>query len=118
MPWSNIGQGGGSGEAGRDAHYGAGKYAVYPGDNFEQHLVPFIEGAFNLNGGTERASAVMPYYTISWGQDNKNGENVGNAYNEYIIKDLLRGKYGYDGVLCTDWGVTHDHNVMDNFYRW
>lgn len=107
--------GGGSGEAGRDAHYGAGKYAVYPGENFDEHLTPFIEGAFKLNGGTESASAVMPYYTISWGQDTKNGENVGNAYNEYIIKDLLREKYGYDGVLCTDWSVTHDHNVMDNF---
>lgn len=107
--------GGGSGEAGRDAHYGAGKYAVYPGENFDEHLIPFIEGAFKLNGGTESASAVMPYYTISWGQDTKNGENVGNAYNEYIIKDLLREKYGYDGVLCTDWSVTHDHNVMDNF---
>ena len=28
--------GGGSGEAGRDAHYGFGKYAVYPGNNFKQ----------------------------------------------------------------------------------
>ncbi|MBT8236215.1 MAG: glycoside hydrolase family 3 protein [Bacteroidia bacterium] len=107
--------GGGSGEAGRDAHYGAGKYAVYPGNNFDEHLEPFINGAFNLESDTGSASAVMPYYTISWKQDTKNGENVGNAYNEYIIKDMLRGTYGYDGVICTDWGVTRDHNVMDSF---
>ena len=107
--------GGGSGEAGRDAHYGIGKFAVYPGNNFDEHMVPFLEGAFKLDGGTEMASAVMPYYTISWNQDTKNGENVGNAYNEYIIKDLLRTKYGYDGVLCTDWGITGDHKVMDSF---
>ncbi|GBF74808.1 beta-glucosidase [Paenibacillus sp. 598K] len=100
--------GGGSGEGGRDAHFGYGKYAVYPGDNFEQHLIPFTEGAFKLKGGTGQASAVMPYYTISYGQDRKNGENVGNSYSEYLIRDLLRGEYGYDGVVCTDWAITED----------
>ncbi len=103
--------GGGSGEAGRDAHYAFGKYAVYPGNNFDEHLKPFTEGAFKLDGPTGQASAVMPYYTISYGQDIKNGENVGNSYNEYIIKDLLREKYGYDGVVCTDWGITGDHGA-------
>jgi beta-glucosidase len=61
------------------------------------------------------ASAVMPYYTISWNQDPKNGENVGNSYNKYLINDLLRTKYKYDGVLCTDWGITGEHKVLDNF---
>lgn len=100
--------GGGSGEAGRDAHYSCGKYAVYPGNNFDEHLVPFVDGAFKLDGKTGKASAVMPYYTISFGQDTVNGENVGNSYNSYLIKDLLRGKYGYDGVVCTDWMITAD----------
>ncbi len=107
--------GGGSGEAGRDAHYAAGKFAVYPGNNFDAHLIPFTEGAFKLNGGTGQTSAIMPYYTISWNQDSENGENVGNAYSEYIIGNLLRDKYGYDGVVCTDWSITHEHTVMDNF---
>ncbi|WP_419874813.1 glycoside hydrolase family 3 N-terminal domain-containing protein [Candidatus Pristimantibacillus sp. PTI5] len=100
--------GGGSGEAGRDAHYGCGKYAVYPGGNFEEHLIPFVDGAFKLDGKTGQASAVMPYYTISVDQDDVNGENVGNSYNTYLIQDLLRGKYGYDGVVCTDWLITAD----------
>ncbi|WP_248926046.1 glycoside hydrolase family 3 protein [Paenibacillus hamazuiensis] len=100
--------GGGSGEAGRDAHFGYGKYAVYPGGNFEQHMVPFTEGAFKLAGPTGKASAVMPYYTVSYGQDKKNGENVGNSYSSYIINDLLREKAGYDGVVCTDWAITDD----------
>jgi beta-glucosidase len=107
--------GGGSGEGGRDAHYGIGKYAVYPGNSFEDHLVPFLKGAFKLKGKTQMASAVMPYYTISWEQDKKNGENVGNAYSTYLITDLLRDKYQYDGVVCTDWGVTRDHRAMDVF---
>jgi beta-glucosidase len=100
--------GGGTGEGGRDAHYPFGSYAVYPGDNFNTHLKPFTEGAFKLDGPTKRTGSIMPYYTVSWNQDKKNGENVGNSYNEYIIKDLLRTTYEYDGVICTDWGITGD----------
>src|SRR5699024_11140323 len=100
--------GGGSGEGGRDAHYAFGKYAVYPGNNFDEHLTPFLEGAFDLNGETESVSAIMPYYTISWNQDEEYEENVGNAYSKYMINDLLRNKYGYEGVVTTDWGVTED----------
>ena len=107
--------GGGSGEAGRDAHYGYGKFAVYPGGKFTTHFIPFTEGAFKLKGKTKMASAVMPYYTISWNQDTKNKENIGNSYNKYIISDLLRGKYKYDGVACTDWGITGNKTQMDNF---
>jgi beta-glucosidase len=107
--------GGGSGEAGRDAHYANGKFAVYPGNNFDAHLIPFTQGAFKLKGQTKMASAVMPYYTISWNQDKKYHENVANNYNKYIITDLLRNKYGYDGVVCTDWNVTKLHTSMDSF---
>ena len=107
--------GGGPGEGGRDAHYGIGKYAVYPGHNFETHFIPFTEGAFKLHGKTGMAAAVMPYYTISFGQDTKNKENVGNSYNSYIIGDLLRGKYHYDGVTCTDWLITADETAIDVF---
>ncbi len=107
--------GGGSGEAGRDAHFGMGKFAVYPGGKFTTHFIPFTKGAFKLKGKTKMASAIMPYYTISWNQDPKNKENVGNAYNSYIINDLLRKKYKYDGVACTDWGITGNKTQMDNF---
>ena len=96
--------GGGTGEGGRDAHYAYGKYAVYPGGNFDAHLSVFTEGAFQLDGPTGVCGAIMPYYTISTGIDPD--EDVGNAYSHYIIHDLLREKYGYDGIVCTDWGVT------------
>ena len=103
--------GGGTGEAGRDAHFAFGKYAVYPGNNFEEHLLPFTEGAFKLAGGTEQASAVMPYYTISYGQD-PSGKNIANGYSDYIIKDLLRTKYNYKGVICTDWGIVNEYETL------
>ena len=107
--------GGGPEEGGRDAHFSFGKYAVYPGNNLADHLIPFTEGALKLEGETKMASAVMPYYTISYGIDSKNKENVGNSFNSYIINDLLRGTYSYDGVVCTDWGVTKDETAVDGF---
>ena len=44
--------GGGTGEGGRDAHFGIGKYAVYPGGKFDLGLIPFEEGAFKLRTKT------------------------------------------------------------------
>lgn len=74
--------GGGSGEGGRDAHYGNGKYAVYPGGCYDLHKIPFTQGALALRGETGKASAIMPYYTISHGITD---EEVGNSYNRDII---------------------------------
>ena len=105
---------GGPEEGGRDAHFNYGKFAVYPGGAFETHLRAFVDGAFKLNGGTKSATAVMPYYTISYGID-PSGDNVGNNFSKYIITDLLREKYGYDGVVCTDWGVTNDNRAIEAF---
>ena len=104
--------GGGAEEGGRDAHNGFGKFCVYPGDGLQTSIYPFVQGAFNLEGKTRQAAAVMPYYTISWNQD-PSGGNVGNSFSHYIITDLLREKYGFDGVVCTDWGITHPYEVLD-----
>ena len=103
--------GGGPEEGGRDGHFGYGAYAVYPGKNIKDHLQPFTQGAFKLNGPTKMASAVMPYYTISDGE----GEAVGNGFNKYLLTDVLRGEYGYEGVICTDWGITNDVKAVDKF---
>ncbi|HET6542799.1 MAG TPA: glycoside hydrolase family 3 N-terminal domain-containing protein [Chryseolinea sp.] len=108
--------GGGPEEGGRDGHFAYGKFAVYPGNGFKTQLIPFTEGAFKLNGKTKTASAVMPYYTISYRQDNAYSENVGNGFSKYIITDLLRKEYNYDGVVCTDWGITRgEGKFLDEF---
>ena len=108
--------GGGPEEGGRDGHFAYGKFAVYPGKGLKHHLIPFTEGAFKLKGKTKAASAVMPYYTISDGIDTVYHENLGNGFSKYIISDLLRKKYGYDGVVCTDWGITGaEGQFLDEF---
>jgi beta-glucosidase len=108
--------GGGPEEGGRDAHYAYGKFAVYPGNNLDEQLTPFVSGALNLSGKTKTAAAVMPYYTISFNQDQKNFENMGNGYSTYLVTDLLRGKYHYDGVVCTDWQVTADEGKTPDIF--
>lgn len=107
---------GGAEEGGRDGHWAYGKFAVYPGNNLQEHIDPFINGAFKLKGKTSKASAVMPYYTITFDQDKKYNENVANGYSKYIVTDLLRDKYGYDGVVCTDWLITADEGKTPDVF--
>ena len=99
--------GDGMGESGRESHNQYGKYAVYPGDNFEAQLIPFFDGAFNLDSETGSAAAVMPSYSIAYEEDGSMGELVGAAFSEYKI-GLLRNN-GYDGMITTDWGVLSDN---------
>ena len=101
----------GAQEGGRDSHFASGKYAVYPGNNRAMHKRSFVEGAFQLEGGTQMASAVMPIYSILWNQD-PSGENVGGSYSKWMIETQLRQEAKFDGVVCTDWGITKDMKVL------
>ena len=92
--------GGGPQKDGLDPHFQFQQGQVYPGNNFKYHLIPF-EAAFKA--GT---AAIMPYYGVPMGQ--KDIEEVGFSYNKSIITELLRKKYKFDGVVCTDWGLVTD----------
>ena len=90
-------------EGGRNDHYEAGKFNVFPGDNFEAHLIPFLDGGLNLDSSTKQAAAVMPCYGIAFDKDEAYGENVGGGYNRRNLS-ILRNA-GWDGMFCTDWGI-------------
>lgn len=94
--------GGGPQKEGLDPHFEFQKGQVYPGKNFNYHLIPF-EAAFKAN-----TASIMPYYGVPTDQTS---ENVGFSYNKDIITGLLRNKYHYDGVVCTDWGLVNDANM-------
>jgi len=91
--------GGGPQKEGIDPHFPVAKGQVYPGNNFDYHLIPF-EAAFKA--GT---AAIMPYYGIPMDQTS---ENVGFSFNKEMITELLRNKYHFEGVVCTDWGLLTD----------
>jgi beta-glucosidase len=96
--------GGGPQADGEDPHFPYGKDQVYPGGRFEDHLRPF-ESAFAA--GTAQ---IMPYYGRPIGTDL---EPVGFGYNRGVITDMLRGRFGFDGVVCTDWGLVSDMQMPD-----
>ncbi|HKK41368.1 MAG TPA: glycoside hydrolase family 3 N-terminal domain-containing protein [Bacteroidales bacterium] len=95
--------GGGPQKEGIDPHFKFQKGQVYPGNNFNYHLIPF-EAAFKAH-----TAAIMPYYGVPMGQ--KNIEEVGFSYNKSIITGLLRNKFHYNGVVCTDWGLVSDSKI-------
>ncbi|MEU8820557.1 glycoside hydrolase family 3 N-terminal domain-containing protein [Actinoplanes sp. NPDC048796] len=84
---------------GEDAHFPYGREQVYPGGRFAEHLKPF-EAAFEAG-----AAQIMPYYAMPVGTAY---EEVGFGFNKGVIEGLLRGRYGFDGVVCTDWGLVTD----------
>jgi beta-glucosidase len=94
--------GGGPQKEGLDSHFEFHKGQVYPGNNFNYHLIPF-EAAFEA-----KTASIMPYYGIPMDQSS---ENVGFGFNKDMITKLLREKYKYDGVVCTDWGLITDVNM-------
>ncbi len=91
--------GGGPQKEGLDPHFEFHKGQIYPGSNFNYHLIPF-EAAFEVN-----TAAIMPYYGVPIGQSS---EDVGFSFNKDMITGLLRNKYKYDGIVCTDWGLITD----------
>ncbi|WP_326636989.1 glycoside hydrolase family 3 C-terminal domain-containing protein [Streptosporangium sp. NBC_01755] len=95
--------GGGPQKDGEDPHFAYGREQVYPGGNFDYHLKPF-EAAFEA--GT---SQIMPYYGMPVGTPY---EEVGFGFNKDVITGLLRERYGFDGIVCTDWGLLTDDVIM------
>ena len=81
---------------GEDGHFARGREQVYPGGRFLEHLRPF-EAA--LRAGTTQ---VMPAYGMPVGTSY---EEVGFGFNKSVITGLLRERLGFDGIVCTDWGV-------------
>jgi beta-glucosidase len=94
--------GGGPQKDGEDPHFPYGREQVYPGDNFNYHLIPF-KAAFAA--GTAQ---IMPYYGMPVGTPL---EAVGFGFNKDVITGLLRDKFGFDGVVCTDWGPLTDAEI-------
>ncbi|MBS1699070.1 MAG: glycoside hydrolase family 3 C-terminal domain-containing protein, partial [Actinobacteria bacterium] len=95
--------GGGPQLDGEDPHFEWGKEQVYPGGAQEYHLKPFIAA---IGAG---ATQMMPYYGQPVGTD---WEEVGFGFNRDVLTTLLRDRLGFDGIVCTDWGLLTDAEIM------
>lgn len=90
-------------ENGEDPHFASGKRQLYPGDNFAAHLEPFRVA---LAAG---ATQVMPSYGMPIGTGY---EEVGCGFNVDLIDGVLRRDLGFDGIVCTDWGLISDGSFL------
>lgn len=88
--------GGGPQKDGEDPHFSYGREQVYPGGMFEYHLEPFKK---LIAAGV---SQMMPYYGMPVGTE---FEEVGFNFNKVILTDILREQLGFEGIICTDWGI-------------
>nr|WP_246328669.1 glycoside hydrolase family 3 N-terminal domain-containing protein [Curtobacterium pusillum] len=95
--------GGGPQKDGEDPHFAYGREQVYPGGAFDYHLKPFRAA---IEAG---ATQMMPYYGMPVGTDM---EEVGFGFNKGVITDLLREELGFDGIVCTDWGLLTDVTIL------
>lgn len=91
--------GGGPEWRGEDAHFRYGRDQVYPGGRFAEHLRPFQAA---LDAGT---SQVMTGYGLPRAAGLP---EVAFSFNKDVVAGLLRGRMGFDGVVCADWGVLTD----------
>lgn len=63
-----------------------------------------------------KAWAIMGSYNLY--------KNQHGCHNQYLLNDILKGEWGFDGVVVSDWGGTHDteesiHNGLDmEFGSW
>lgn len=94
--------GAGPSEGGRAGNRWWGSFNVYPGGQFDSHLIPFVDGGLKLPGLTKTSAGVMNSNSIVW-EAGSETENLSSAFN-YEQNQLLRS-YGFDGVVFTNWDV-------------
>ncbi len=72
---------------------GTGNFTVYPGDNLDYHLIPWKVGI------AKGALAVMGYYSGTY------VDTLNVNYSPYWSTEILYNQLGFQGAICTDWGV-------------
>jgi len=90
---------------GFDAHNPYGKTLAFPGHQFDTHIIPF-EGAFEAG-----VAGVMPTYAkppAGLTIDGQPAEQVGAGFSRQMLHDLLRRKYGFRGIVVSDFLITDD----------
>jgi beta-glucosidase len=72
---------------------GTGQWLVYPGNNFDYHLIPWKTGI------EKGALAAMGYYSGTY------YDSLNVNYSYHMSTEVLYGQLGFKGAICTDWGV-------------
>lgn len=91
---------------GFDSHNYYGRFTGVTNAALPQHILPF-QAAFAAH-----VAGVMPMYSLAHRLRDAAGKPVetGAGFSRYLLTDLLRGRYGYQGLILSDWAITTDCN--------
>ncbi len=94
----------GASRDGFDGHNYYGRFSAFPSGRFQDHVDAFLD-AFQMG-----VAGVMPTYNILEGVtlDGESLEPAGAGFSEQLLNGLLRGVYGYNGLIVSDWSITKD----------
>jgi beta-glucosidase len=96
----------GASRDGFDGHSYYGRYSSFSGGAFDDHVEGFLD-AFRFN-----VAGAMPTYNIleDVSVDGTPLEQVGAGFNSQLLQGLLRGRYGFRGLVVSDWAIMNDLN--------
>ncbi len=94
----------GASRDGFDGHSYYGRYSSFPGGAFDDHVEGFLD-AFRFG-----VAGVMPTYNIlaDVAIDGAPLEQVGAGFNSQLLQGLLRDRYGFGGLVVSDWAIMND----------
>jgi len=103
--------GDGAAEGGRESHTRDGAYNVFPGGQFWTHILPFA-ACMELPGKTKTVTAAMTNFSVGIEADGSpvGGQRVASSYSSYKINTVLRGMFGWDGYILTDFSIITGKN--------
>ena len=94
--------GGGPQLDGEDPHFPYGREQVYPGGRFDDHLVPFRRA---IDGRYVGADAVLRHADRSRAATASRSRRSASATTGRSSPGCCASELGFDGVICTDWGL-------------
>ena len=79
---------------------GKSDWLVYPGNNFQYHLIPWKTGIAN------GALAVMGGYSGTY------YDTLAANYSKYLSTEVLYNQLGFTGAICSDWKVISSKGAL------
>ena len=66
-------------------------------------IMPLVHGALYYKAGLYADCSMQAYYVLAGLYKDQHC-----CHNQYLLNDILKGEWGFDGVVVSDWGGTHD----------
>ncbi|KAF1026355.1 MAG: Beta-glucosidase BoGH3B [Burkholderia plantarii] len=92
---------------GYDAHSYYGRFIALSPEHLDQHIEPFL-GAFDAGVAGVMPTYGMPAEALRLPGLDQPVEAVGAGFSRALLSGLLRGRYGFGGLVLSDWAIMND----------